>query len=330
MMARVRCKAYVCGTLLVMFVVILNVYRADKLTIHKNINVGVSQWRNFTTTEHINRLFAETTAANVILPTSFKSHNESIYCISVSLMKLTFPICIYDPKSDKAVSGGLMAGKYWEKKEVSRFLQLFRLDRRLQLVDIGANVGLHSLPAARVTQVISVEPNWLSMARLAKAVYLDGKVSSNITLVHNAISNIRATLMMGAGWTNQAHAFLMNKTTCRGRCSTVSRTKTILLDDLLSLMRSEAAILKVDVEGHEDKVFTELSAAQFFNRIDVPLVFMEWNVVKEHSVHNVHRLINFFYNRGYTVFDTENERLTRHYRTWPTNVLFKKLPLIRF
>jgi len=47
------------------------------------------------------------------------------------------------------------------------------------------------------------------MARLAKSVDL-GAVSSNITLVHNAVSDARTTLTMGVDLENQGHAFLMN------------------------------------------------------------------------------------------------------------------------
>ena len=316
--------------LIVAFIVGLNVYRADKLTMQNNVNVAVFQWRYFTTTQHNKHFSTESTDANVILPTSFKSYNDSIYCKTMVLMKLRFPICLYDPKLDRTISAGLVAGKYWEENIVCSFVRLLRLDQRLHFVDIGANIGLHSLPAARITQVISVEPNWFSMARLAKGVYLGGAVSSNITLVHNAISNIRTTLRMGSGRTSQGHAFLMNKTKCKGRCNALPlQTRTIILDDLLPLMQTDAAVLKVDVEGHEDKVFTEPSAAQFFNRIDVPLIFMEWNMVKRHSV-DVRRLLSFFYNRSYTVFDLENAKLTKHYSKWPDNVLFKKLPLISF
>ena len=81
------------------------------------------------------------------------------------------------------------------------------------MVDIGANVGMWSLPAARVTHVLVVEPNWSSMSRLAKAVNL-GAVSSNITLVHNAISDVRTTLHLGVYPINQGHAFLINTSTC--------------------------------------------------------------------------------------------------------------------
>ena len=267
-------------------------------------------------------------ATDVVLPASFDYRNETFGCKTVVLMDMKFPVCHYTFKADDTVSRFLLRGKYFEADEVKRFLRLLHVDRQLQMIDIGANVGLYSLPAARVTKVIAVEPNWHSMVRLVKAVDLGG-ISSNITLVHNAISNVRATFNMGVHPTNQGNAFLINTTKCKKTpnnlpCNTLSPIRTILLNDLLPLMRSKAALMKVDVEGHEINVFTNPSAGQFFDQIDIPVVFMEWNLCKRHPAHLVQRLLDFFYSRNYTVFDMNNLKLEKHYLSWPENVLFKK------
>jgi len=276
--------------------------------------------------------------AKVILPASFSAYpgsSDTFQCRQANLMNMTFPICLYDAKTDDTVTGLLLRGTYFEGSEVKRFLRLLRSDRRLQLVDIGANVGLWSLPAARVTQVLAVEPNWRSMSRLAKAVDL-GAVASNITLVHNAVSDVRATLNMGVYPANQGNAFLINATKCTQtpiglRCNTLPAIDTIFLNDLLPLMRSTAALIKVDVEGHEVNVFTDSSAGQFFDHVDVPLVFMEWVLSKRHSSDVVRRLIEFFYSRNYAAFDLNNSKLEKQlYLRWPDNILFKKLPYLRF
>jgi len=272
--------------------------------------------------------------AEVILPASVNA-SDTFQCRQANLMNMTFPICLYDAKTDDTVTGLLLRGTYFEGSEVKRFLRLLRSDRRLQLVDIGANVGLWSLPAARVTQVLAVEPNWRSMSRLAKAVDL-GAVASNITLVHNAVSDVRATLNMGVYPANQGNAFLINATKCTQtpiglRCNTLPAIDTIFLNDLLPLMRSTAALIKVDVEGHEVNVFTDSSAGQFFDHVDVPLVFMEWVLSKRHSSDVVRRLIEFFYSRNYAAFDLNNSKLEKQlYLRWPDNILFKKLPYLRF
>lgn len=178
---------------------------------------------------------------------------------------------------------------------------------RLQFVDIGANIGLYTLPIARVTNVLAVEPNWRSMARLSKAVDL-GEVVSNVTLIHNAVSDVRATVNMGIDPTNQGHAFIINTTECKSTfegdsCTTLKQITTVLLNDLLPVMHLKAAVLKVDVESHETSVFTEQSAGQFFDQIDVPVVFMEWKWCKLNSPKIVQRLLDFFQTRNYVAFD---------------------------
>ena len=271
--------------------------------------------------------------ANVIPPASVTASNVTFHCKQARLMNMTFPICLYDAKTDGTVSRLLLHGTYYEASEIERFLRLLRSDRRLQLVDIGANVGLWSLPAARVTQVISVEPNWRSISRLARAVDI-GTVASNVTLIHNAVSDVRTTLNMGVYPTNQGNAFLINATKCTKtpiglHCNTLPAVDTILLNDLLPLMRSTAALMKVDVESHEGHVFTNSSAGQFFDHVNVPLVLMEWKYCKRTNV--VRRLLNFFYSRNYAAFDFDNSKLNKQlYRSWPNNVLFKKPKYLRF
>jgi len=263
----------------------------------------------------------------VVIPTSV---NQNFQCKTAHLLNMKFPICIYDVKTDNLISRVIRRGRYFEAKVVSGCLRLLLSDKRLQLVDIGANIGLWSLPAARISKVISVEPNWNSMSRLAKAVDL-GAVSSNITLIHNAISNVRTTLRMGVFKTNQGIAFLIRTDKCsvtpRGLpCLTLPPTKTIFLNDLLPLMRSRRALMKVDTEGHEVSVFTNSTAGDFFDRIDVPVVFLEWVLCKRHPEDIVQRLLNFFYSRNYSPFNTRNSKLTSHYFRWPDDIIFKKIP----
>jgi len=275
------------------------------------------------------------TRLNVVQAGSFDARNETFDCVTKRLDGLTFPVCVYSADIDIYVSGMLVRDDYFEGDEVSRFLRLLKFDWRLQFVDIGANIGIFSLPAARLTQVLAVEPNWSSMVRLAKAVDL-GSVSSNTTLVHNAVSDVRTEINMGVDTTNQGHAFLINSTECTKTpdgtlCRSLSKTSTILLNDLLPLMRSTAALLKVDVEGHEVNVFTESSAGQFFDQVDVRLVFIEWMQCRRHSSAVVQRLFAFFRTRSYVAFDTRNNaELLTHYRSWPNNILFKKTSYINY
>jgi len=264
---------------------------------------------------------------NVVLPTSFHPHNEKFNCRKMTLTDMTFPICHFT--GGEYISAFLVRGIYYEGKPVSRFLRLLHIHRQLQLVDIGANLGVYSLPAARVAHVIAVEPNWRTMLRLAKSVDLGG-VNSNITLVHNAVYSIRTTLSISVTAGNQGHTQLKNTTRCNSTandkpCDTSLSVKTILLNDLLPLMRSKSALIKVDVEGHEVDVFTNPSAGRFFDQVDVPFVVMEWVWCKRRSTDLVQRLLNFFYSRNYAAFTLRNSKLEKHYSLWPYDVMFKKV-----
>jgi len=311
------------------------VYHGSKSTTLFDAPLHRTQSSGVLITESTTINVVDVTKPIVISADSFSLSNERFQCRMVTLANMAFPLCLYTVETDDIITAGLLLrDEYYEGDEVSRIIRVLRRDRRLHFVDIGANLGLFSLPAAHVTQVLAVEPNWRSMSRLAKAVYL-GAVASNITLIHNAVSDVRTTRKMGVHLSNQGNAFLINSTKCRATptnlpCNTLPPTRTILLNDLLPLMRSEKALLKVDVEGHEVNLFTNSTAARFFDHIKVPVVLMEWVLCKRHATEAVQRLLNFFYSRGYTAFDLSNYKVEEHYLRWPNSVVFKKSRLIRF
>jgi len=134
---------------------------------------------------------------------------------------------------------------------------------------------------------------------------------------------------------NQGHSFVVNTTNCTVSlfgysCSIISSINTILLNDLLPFMRSSTALIKVDAEGHEPHIFTNSSAGEFFDRVDVPLVFTEWYLCKacKQRPAPVVRFLNFFYSRDYGAFSLENARLAGNYSQWPRDIIFKKLSYV--
>jgi len=278
------------------------------------------------------KLFTNLTSVsvlNVVLPALLDYRNETFDCRKMTLTDMTFQICYFT--NGEYISSFLLRGIYYEGKSVTSFLRLLRLDRKLQLVDIGANIGVYSLPAARVTHVIAVEPNWRTMLRLAKAVDIGG-VNSNITLVQNAVYSVRTTLRMSVNRRNQGNAYLIDRPTTKCEatpndkpyCNSSLSVKTILLNDLLPLMRSKSALIKVDVVGHEVDVFTNATAGQFFDQVDVPAVMIEWFWCKRRSTDLVQRLLNFFHSRNYAAFTLRNSKLETDYRSWPYDVMFKQ------
>ena len=84
--------------------------------------------------------------------------------------------------------------------------------------------------------------------------------------------------------------------------------------------------MKVDVEAHQPRAFTNSSAAKFLQVIDVPLILMEWNLCKGQNISSeVHDLIRFFTTRQYQVFSEDNRRLGPDCCQRSSNVVFTKL-----
>ena len=251
---------------------------------------------------------------------------NSFRCIKTNSAGMAFPICVYGATEDVHVSKSFILGGYFEGGIVARFVRLLRRYPDIQFVDLGANIGTFTLPAARITDVLAVEPYTKSMARLFKSIQLGG-VEKNVSLVFNAISNERATSRLGFLPGNVGGTYV--KAIGTANCAGVSCTQTILLDDLLPLMRRRRAVMKVDVEGHQPRVFTNSTASKFFQIIDVPLIFMEWNLCKQVNIGSeVHNLIHFFVTRQYQVFSENGQVLEgKNCRQWSWNIIFKKQSL---
>jgi len=171
---------------------------------------------------------------------------DSYRCLQTKAAGITFPICVYEDSQDIWVSRSVIGGGYWEHNYVEKLVGLLRRYPDLEFVDLGANIGTFTLPAARVTHVVAVEPYSRSMGRLLKSVQTGG-VTKNVSLVYNAISNRRSAYTLGFGLDNvggtflKTHAAVSPTNNCRGGAC----TRTILLYDLLPLMRGRRALMKV-------------------------------------------------------------------------------------
>jgi hypothetical protein len=100
-------------------------------------------------------------------------------------------ICIHEPKFDKHVSKQLETNGLWEPNIVRSFIKQIQEVSDAQFIDVGANIGLYTLIAAKYNRsVIAIEPLHENIVRLHKAAHLE-QVQSNIVVLVNAVSNER-------------------------------------------------------------------------------------------------------------------------------------------
>ena len=139
-------------------------------------------------------------------------------------------------------------------------------------VDVGANVGLHTLAAARAMQgngnIIAFEPFARTKQLLEKTVWLNG--FSSMTTVHEvAVSNRSgpATLHLGA---TSGHHSLTSLDVPISLRETEASVRTVTLDEMIS-QDLRVNLIKIDVEGAELDVLQGAQATLACNS-DVSLI----------------------------------------------------------
>jgi FkbM family methyltransferase len=140
-------------------------------------------------------------------------------------------------------------------------------------VDVGANVGVHTVRLARLAgpggEVIAIEPDPGVIARTRRNVALNNL--SNVRLRNAAASDKPGEMRLyrpGEADTNRARASLLQHAYLTGETITVP---VVTVDDTCG--EDPVALIKIDVEGHEDAVVR--GAARVIDR-DAPAVIFEY------------------------------------------------------
>ena len=237
-------------------------------------------------------------------------------------------ICTYKLEDDLYVSKVLVGDHaVWEDDIVNSVKRVLEANPDMQFIDIGANIGVYAITVASMKrQVVGVEPYPPNLVRLSKSLRLNPHLLDYTTIVTNALSDVYEVANF---WKRDKHpgATQVHSDDDRSRKHyerLEESVNTILLDDILPILRFRKALLKMDIEGGERKALAQ--ASNLFEHIDIPYVYMEWD--------NKWRtdpefFINFFEQRGYTVHDTspkfnQLEMSVGACAKWPFDVVFIK------
>ena len=198
---------------------------------------------------------------------------------------------------------------------------LLRLDPYLNLVDVGAYIGINAIQAAKYgRQAIAIEATTESTQHIC-ANAREGKYFNKLTVIHNAISNIHTTVkFVHATFGKYDSSFMDDGAEMRKlkvasdgnwfNFSQYTTYKTMVLDDLLDLPNIcdfKRVLIKMDIEGSEHKAL--LGATKFFQQADVQGVLMEYNWHRKRDSKYV--IWDFFKQFKFVPFDFMSGRLKR-------------------
>lgn len=147
----------------------------------------------------------------------------------------------------------------YEREEIDLFLSLIPADRRGTILDIGANIGTHSLRFSRVfDRVLSFEPNPLVIDRLRRNVALNG--ASNIAVHQVGLSDEKGELELFApDGSNQGLGTFLTVEQYDRPLQPIARAPIEIGDDFVAAHApGRIDAIKCDVQGFELQVFRGL------------------------------------------------------------------------
>lgn len=268
-------------------------------------------------------------------------------------------LCIHDPKYDKQISEQIKSTGLWEPVNVRSFMRLLNEVKDANVLDIGANIGLYSLLAAKLNRtVISIEPVHENLNRIHKAATLE-QVQSNIIGLVNAVSNERKQVTITILDSNMGGSYVRDDMVNASEDANYEPTSfqsvivnSILMDDVLDVIKakmnsnaSKKFVLKVDIEAYEPFAF--LNSSALFSELKVVGIFLELgkSIEKlkgleklknkdygELYLNNLKSMLKMFKNMNFEPYEMNGFNKLDYAKwknDWPWDVYFRQCDLVR-
>lgn len=206
----------------------------------------------------------------------------------------------------------MWAGRYFERQELEFVLSV--LEPGMTFVDVGANVGMFSIAAAKKVQhgrVVAFEPCGWTYERLIKNQGLNG--ATNLQTIHSALGERAGEAILHVNVPGKDGLNTLGRPT-HGDSEVVDAEKVPVatLDEALQQRGiSRVDVLKMDVEGAELLVL--LGARRLLSSANAPLILYESSFLsKGFGYHPVEEMW-LLQKHGYSLFvlDSKEGRISR-------------------
>ncbi|OWF40118.1 hypothetical protein KP79_PYT05916 [Mizuhopecten yessoensis] len=231
-------------------------------------------------------------------------------------------VYVYNPEEDKWISESILSHGEWKGNLSLQINQMLLQDKRRVFIDIGAHLGVFSIPAAFTgTHVIAIDCVKESLKRLCASVKRN-KLLDRVTLIHNAVwrDNRYATLKVSpknAGGVKVETVHEVRKP--RGK--TREMVPTITLDNLLEMFNFSNVVIKMSVEGDELTILQ--GAKRFFSIVRVDYLIIEFtNHRRKLSALQMRSLLHSY---GMEPMVSDAMLKEKTYVRWPSTVVWRRI-----
>ena len=233
---------------------------------------------------------------------------------------LTTPICVYPTDDDKWVSGSLRESGTWDKEGMVIIKNvLSSLSTDAFLLDVGCNIGVFTLMAAKLGHhVVAVDPFRQNLFLLARSLVL-GQLNANVTLLHNAIGDKVELIALQEEKANIGGTQVKSLTDI-DNIDDAHTAMAVTLDHLTPLLDNKTVVIKMDIESYE---WIALKGGYtFFQKVNIPCIFMEWTFHKI-STESALGIINFMTHFSFKPFSRSIHQFQLDtFRWWPNDVIW--------
>jgi FkbM family methyltransferase len=160
------------------------------------------------------------------------------------------------------------------EKKIQNLKNLFHLNAKIIIIDIGANVGSISLPLAKIfnnSKIFAIEPTNYAFKKLTKNLNLNSDLKKNISLKQLFLSKMNKPEKVWSSWNfenkDNKHKQHLGTLHSVKKKSYMSLTKFIKLNKI-----KKVDFIKLDVDGHELDV---LKSGEKFLKEKKPVIFIE-------------------------------------------------------
>lgn len=231
----------------------------------------------------------------------FLYNNGEVFFKKIETLGVSFEILL-NPFLNSGVDEAIAEFGYWEPKVAEQIKKI--LSAGGTFIDIGANIGYHSLLAAKILgdkgRVYSFEPQDAIYHQFMKSLAKNNL--KNVTVYNTALSDHSGGSTLYIREENSGGSTLLKLPNMESfHVDSSLEVSLVVLDSYVDRF-SLVDLIKIDVEGHEYEVF---KGGQKLLSTYHPTIIMEFSPVFyiQDYAHKAEDLIDFLKTLGYTFFD---------------------------
>ena len=194
------------------------------------------------------------------------------------------------------------------EKKLIKIINKLSEKKKFDIVDIGANVGVHTLQFAKEfndTRIFAIEPTEFAYKKLQNNVNLNNNLNKNISCFQYFIGAQKLPNEIYSSWNLHNNNNNKKHSLHKGILKKTTGCKSFSLDEFLVKNKvSKDVIIKCDVDGYELDVFT--SGKKFLREFKPHIVMELAPYLFEENNYKKDELFNFFIELNYRFFDGDN------------------------